>query len=59
MRPMQNVESPTHQLACAAHDFNTDHSILTTFQTLPGASFVTNAASRPATLRWLPPKSNG
>jgi hypothetical protein len=51
MRPMQNVESPTHQLACAAHDFNTDHSILTTFQTLPGASFVTNAASRPATLR--------
>lgn len=28
--------------AAWAHDFNTDRSVLATFQTLPGASFVTN-----------------
>ena len=33
-----------------AHDFNPDRNILTTFQTLPGASFVVNGATQAPTL---------
>ncbi|HEY5129716.1 MAG TPA: autotransporter outer membrane beta-barrel domain-containing protein, partial [Bradyrhizobium sp.] len=32
--------------AAWAHDFNPDHSIAATFQTLPGASFVVNGAAQ-------------
>ena len=32
--------------AAWAHDFNTDRSVLATFQTLPGASFTVNGASQ-------------
>lgn len=31
-----------------AHDFNADRNVTATFQALPGASFVTNGAARPA-----------
>ena len=37
--------------AAWAHDFNPDRTIGATFQTLPGASFVVNGASKPATPR--------
>jgi uncharacterized protein with beta-barrel porin domain len=32
--------------AAWAHDFNNDRSVLSTFQTVPGASFVVNGASQ-------------
>jgi uncharacterized protein with beta-barrel porin domain len=32
--------------AAWAHDFNQDHAVAATFQTLPGASFVVNGAAQ-------------
>jgi uncharacterized protein with beta-barrel porin domain len=42
---MQNGIFTLRGRAAWAHDFNTDRSILPTFQTLPGASFVVSGAS--------------
>jgi autotransporter-associated beta strand protein len=42
---MQNGIFTLRGRAAWAHDFNTDRSILPTFQTLPGASFVVNGAA--------------
>ncbi|MEA2881003.1 MAG: hypothetical protein QOH32_222 [Bradyrhizobium sp.] len=45
---MQNGIFTLRGRAAWAHDFNTDRSIVPTFQTLPGASFVVNGAAHAA-----------
>jgi uncharacterized protein with beta-barrel porin domain len=44
--PMQNGIFTLRGRAAWAHDFNPDRNIATTFQTLPGASFVVNGAAQ-------------
>ena len=43
---MQDAILTLRGRAAWAHDFNPDHTIAATFQTLPGASFVVNGAAQ-------------